>query len=924
MKQSDRWIRQHDRSPSRSVHGGMKRKAEEELVPVSVEILKIEQDFHSGSLELFKQFVERYKDDGDALTQLWKWTPFTLSAKIGYLLNDYLTPTLIKTLVDTWNVDRVALLIKTSGQDYPAVANALLTNSTFLRKYSNEYGKRTVLHLRYNIMRLPIESMRKVITELSVDPKVLIALEQSFERENCIKLVKLVGSEYDYFKTLVHNASFAGLIGTWKAVGKVIPIKSFGKDDIQEFDSFLIGKVPEAQYWRDWTTYLNVLKDQHSVPLQHLTHLLFNVLFRTGDRILHDQETRELLETLDDLFKINSRLASEPELALQHLEGTYSLSTSVLLALHRVKGIRNLPVGTGELLTKALTMSSPLTLMSEWGAILLKLRNLGVDIPLTHINRLPKEHRNKFLPCRNIRTYAGNKTADISFDNLSITTNEYCYDTEELAEYFDKVGAIVDVGPNGQKLFDDVKDLEGLMKDSARIRRRVILDTMENLSTSNTPRPEAIVQRDPGIVWRNVERELLDITQSVLLKDNDEELALQLGLVLMAFPQSWHSIGNSILELLLHVAPHILYRREFIHSEAWQELLLPHIQLKKPENNLNLLQIILSRYAIETTEDNFDKVKKAVDTGLGFTLTTKVENIPAQAFRACYFNKQATERFIDYLWNKYDAVEAALQMTKDFDEDAVNALYLYSITSSYFNKPALYKNRRPTETQLQAIDKLSTLSRETSVRTTKPIVVWRGIRVSSINDVEVMASSFMSVSLSHQVSTQFVGFNCCLLRITLTKGIPLLGVDPVSFYKSGELEILLPAGVSLRIEGKKFLPDRTIIYDATASYTIDSHLSTRLRPRKLSLTVDDVAQEMHRFYHVFEQYKYLEPEDPQIMEAARHLYTTLQTVYHTNDPKFYENIFRQLVEPHVPPETKIIVPALDKVKRHTVKPQWWK
>lgn len=130
-------------------------------------------------------------------------------------------------------------------------------------------------------------------------------------------------------------------------------------------------------------------------------------------------------------------------------------------------------------------------------------------------------------------------------------------------------------------------------------------------------------------------------------------------------------------------------------------------------------------------------------------------------------------------------------------------------------------------------------------RTTQPLYVWRGVAVPSFADVDLQLDIFKSLSLSADLSRTYLRErSCCLMRVLIPTGTPLISIDAVQSHKKngGLFEFVLPRGAVFRLDKVTeplVVATSKPIYEVTVEFDAgyDQSLAIgRLRRRKRTAT----------------------------------------------------------------------------------------
>jgi hypothetical protein len=195
---------------------------------------------------------------------------------------------------------------------------------------------------------------------------------------------------------------------------------------------------------------------------------------------------------------------------------------------------------------------------------------------------------------------------------------------------------------------------------------------------------------------------------------------------------------------------------------------------------------------------------------------------------------QRASAFLSYFVDTYRDIPRFVEYTYSLSPKAVDALYMYAMSSAVVNEPFKVANytasqkkleasrRRPTQIQHGYISIMDDIVRNAPT-TTRPLTAWRGVAVPSFNVVNMHLDIFKSLSLSPDVSRTYLrDQKCCLMRVTVPPGVPLVTVDPVQSYKGegGLYEYLLPRGAVFRLV-EMFLVNDTQVYDCIVDFDED-------------------------------------------------------------------------------------------------------
>ena len=119
---------------------------------------------------------------------------------------------------------------------------------------------------------------------------------------------------------------------------------------------------------------------------------------------------------------------------------------------------------------------------------------------------------------------------------------------------------------------------------------------------------------------------------------------------------------------------------------------------------------------------------------------------------------------------------------KKLSKDEKDIIYKYTANHLIIEKDAYYKNRL-----VDIVNNAPVL--------TSPMVVYRGMRLKFLSNLETSLTKFVSTSLSKDIGRSFIKTGGVILAITLQPGTKCLYVKNVSKYKTEEEILLPPEGV---------------------------------------------------------------------------------------------------------------------------------
>ncbi len=263
--------------------------------------------------------------------------------------------------------------------------------------------------------------------------------------------------------------------------------------------------------------------------------------------------------------------------------------------------------------------------------------------------------------------------------------------------------------------------------------------------------------------------------------------------------------------------------------------------------------------------DNYDKyIKAAIDTGFAISgsggnfeqFFEKLQRTTTRLITEWEYDEDAeklrlrVDNFLSYFLQVYSDILVTIQYTENLPPRSIDALYMYAWSSAVVNEPfkqATFtetqthldtSRRRPTQVQHRYITEMDEILNN-APRTTRPLYAWRGIAVPSFDVVNLELDIFKSLSLSPDVSTLYLrDKQCCLMRVLIPVGVPLMAMDPVQKHKNegGLYEFVLPRGAIFKLVATVHLGGRTV-YDTVVQFDQNyaQNLAVgRLRTRKIT------------------------------------------------------------------------------------------
>src|SRR6478609_589785 len=222
-------------------------------------------------------------------------------------------------------------------------------------------------------------------------------------------------------------------------------------------------------------------------------------------------------------------------------------------------------------------------------------------------------------------------------------------------------------------------------------------------------------------------------------------------------------------------------------------------------------------------------------------LDQEISTIPEQ--NAAPYVKRL-DGFKKYLLHVYSDIRLFSDYANTVSPEIMDALYLYGISSAVVNEPfkdqAFTKTqkqlfaaiRRPTHLQQTYISLMDDAVRNAPL-TTKPLWMWRGVGVPSISDINMNLDIFKSLSLSPTISLNYLReHKCCLLKVLVPPGVPLLPIDPFQQqkYEGGQFEFVLPRGAIFEFV-KQYTIGERVVYECKVVY--DREYEMELAPGRL-------------------------------------------------------------------------------------------
>ena len=157
----------------------------------------------------------------------------------------------------------------------------------------------------------------------------------------------------------------------------------------------------------------------------------------------------------------------------------------------------------------------------------------------------------------------------------------------------------------------------------------------------------------------------------------------------------------------------------------------------------------------------------------------------------------------------YDVVNSLNKQILFFPDDIRYALYLYQNGSNIFNDVL-----RMLKTENKLIKMLADIELAFKLikPTTEDIIVYRGVKTKSEEDINLNINILTSCAYQKSVAERFVQTKCCVMTILIPKGSKILCLDTTSpnVYKDIEHEILIPPGGKFIKNGNDYIWNQKI------------------------------------------------------------------------------------------------------------------
>lgn len=267
------------------------------------------------------------------------------------------------------------------------------------------------------------------------------------------------------------------------------------------------------------------------------------------------------------------------------------------------------------------------------------------------------------------------------------------------------------------------------------------------------------------------------------------------------------------------------------------------ISFEEDSFNGNKIRQLVEIYFSSSINETFDShMKDLVDQGYIFYGYGNYEQFVNDLAIDHFDNVKRTRNFVftNYIKKYYGNLETILEFSKNLPDEQLDVLKQYSSSSAVMNNPFKEqsfvksqlgfsaKKRRPNETEHYYIKKFDDIFRKAPVTTT-PFYCWRGVGFPEFDDQNLELDIFKSLSLSFVVSSSYLReHKCCLMRVLVPAGTPLISLDYVQRHKNGGLfEFVLPRWSRFSLVKQR--SDSTPFYDVQV-FTEEANLAPgRLR-----------------------------------------------------------------------------------------------
>lgn len=271
-----------------------------------------------------------------------------------------------------------------------------------------------------------------------------------------------------------------------------------------------------------------------------------------------------------------------------------------------------------------------------------------------------------------------------------------------------------------------------------------------------------------------------------------------------------------------------------------------HLHVTSSTEFTTLIQKAISSGFSINGSTSFGKLIQDFESEIKHSLETirlKLSSTELEAYKA-----RANE-FLQNFFEVYSDIPSLVAYSEQLGPRETDALYMYAYSSAVMNEPSkemtytksqrklTATRRRPTDIQHSYIEMLDTIVRS-APRLTKPLFAWRGVAVPSFDAVNLHLDIFKSLSLSADLAFDYLRESeCCLSRVLIPAGTPLVNIDPVQKYKNdgGLFEYVLPRGAIFALQSTFQIGDKTV-YDTVVEFddAYESNLAIgRLRKRKV-------------------------------------------------------------------------------------------
>jgi hypothetical protein len=263
--------------------------------------------------------------------------------------------------------------------------------------------------------------------------------------------------------------------------------------------------------------------------------------------------------------------------------------------------------------------------------------------------------------------------------------------------------------------------------------------------------------------------------------------------------------------------------------------------------------------------------KASIDQGCALTGSTSfvefIESLDKKLFKDLRYGTTEFEKgqeYVSWILEYYKDIPDMIKHSEEYGGDELDALYMYAKSSAVFNeafkttsftstqRTLTQSRRRPNQVQERFILIMDQMFKSAK-RTSRDMYCWRGIAVPDFKDMDPNLDIYKSLSLSRDVSLSYLrNQTCCLMRVHVPEGMPLIAVDPVQNWKmeGGLFEFVLPRAAQFKLVGTlPAIGDDFVVYDmiVTMSEELERNLYVgRLRPLKRRKDEEDEDEDIEQ------------------------------------------------------------------------------